>query len=152
MTIVSDKENKTVLDKEVPSIVYKKPSNFRLLNWWKVTRPDDKFLSLLSLGFSDFRNDNSRPEKMYIDVVDKIIDIFEDNIDNVEIDTYNLKFAEYSIWIANKPYAMKVNVKHQSYGMTVNQIARVIAIETYLREKKTAETLKEIKQGMTEWI
>jgi hypothetical protein len=93
--------------------------------WFKYSHC--KQLAFMSLGaFWDFRNDKSNPE--YEQYVDKVIQSFVDNLDNLVIDTHYLycESMEGKFWIENKYYGWRLEHPHTpSMVLTIKQIAKV---------------------------
>jgi len=93
--------------------------------WFKYSHC--KQLAFLSLGaFWDFRND--KPEKSYKYQVDKVIQTFVDNLDNLVLDTHYLycEGVEGKFWIENKYYGWRLEYPHTpSMVLTIKQIAKV---------------------------
>ncbi len=93
--------------------------------WFKYSHC--KNLTFMSLGaFWDFRND--KPEKSYENYVDKVINTFIDNLDNLKSDEHYLwcENIEGKFWVANKYYGWKLEYPHTAHMvLTFKQIAKV---------------------------
>jgi hypothetical protein len=106
-------------------------------SWFKYCKSEHKFLTLISLGaFWDFRNEDSKPKKDHIKLIDKRIDYFYENIDKVECDGYRLKLGEDKyFWVANKYYALRYHEGDFKTGLTMKQIARVDRLQTLVEAR-----------------
>lgn len=128
-------------DDSVSSSIFSAKDN-SLLAWWKYSGTEHKILTAFSFGIGwDFRNSVKRPEKRYKQKIDEKLKLFEDNIDDLELDSYKLVFEDDSFWIANKYYGWAFNSsKYKEIGLTVRQIARLDNLIMRV-EKKMIEAL-----------
>ena len=136
MTISSDskKEKKSFFSAE----------NNSVSAWFKYCGSERKFLTAVSFGFGwDFRNDNKRPKKEFEKIIDDKLSLFEENINLLELDSYNLTLGDDAFWIANKyygwafkPNSRKFGYSNGEYGLTLKQIARLDNLLTNIQKKK----------------